>query len=122
MNMILHDFSTANIASGGEGTLVKLRFLNGKQLRTFDYVVANPPFSDKTWSRLALVLPSEDSSVRARRRCRPRRPMRERAFLTFSTCSAMLGRPPDVAVPADAVRLRLRAADADRALCRKTTY
>jgi type I restriction enzyme M protein len=39
MNMILHDFSTANIASGGEGTLVKLRFLNGKQLRTFDYVV-----------------------------------------------------------------------------------
>ncbi|MBI5109086.1 MAG: SAM-dependent DNA methyltransferase [Rhodocyclales bacterium] len=51
MNMILHDFPTANIASGGEGTLVKPRFL-GKdgQLRTYDYVVANPPFSDKTWS------------------------------------------------------------------------
>lgn len=50
MNMILHDFPTANIASGGEGTLVKPRFLNGEQLRTYDYVVANPPFSDKTWS------------------------------------------------------------------------
>ncbi|HEX8963678.1 MAG TPA: class I SAM-dependent DNA methyltransferase, partial [Rhodocyclaceae bacterium] len=51
MNMILHDFPTANIASGGEGTLVKPRFL-GKdgELRTYDYVVANPPFSDKTWS------------------------------------------------------------------------
>jgi type I restriction enzyme M protein len=50
MNMILHDFPTANIASGGEGTLVKPRLLDGDQLRTYDYVVANPPFSDKTWS------------------------------------------------------------------------
>jgi len=53
MNMILHDFPTASIASGGEGTLVKPRFLDEKddrQLRTYDYVVANPPFSDKTWS------------------------------------------------------------------------
>jgi type I restriction enzyme M protein len=50
MNMILHDFPTANIASGGEGTLVKPRFLDGEQLRTYDFVVANPPFSDKTWS------------------------------------------------------------------------
>lgn len=50
MNMILHDFPTANIAAGGEGTLVKPRFLDGEQLRTYDYVVANPPFSDKSWS------------------------------------------------------------------------
>ena len=50
MNTILHDFPTANTASGGEGTLVKPRFLDGEQLRTYDYVVANPPFSDKTWS------------------------------------------------------------------------
>ncbi|MDO8527874.1 MAG: N-6 DNA methylase [Deltaproteobacteria bacterium] len=50
MNMILHDFPTANIQSGGEGTLVKPKFLDGVQLRTYDYVVANPPFSDKTWS------------------------------------------------------------------------
>jgi type I restriction enzyme M protein len=50
MNMILHDFPTANIQSGGEGTLVKPKFLDGVHLRTYDYVVANPPFSDKTWS------------------------------------------------------------------------
>src|ERR1700755_1116619 len=50
MNMILHDFPTANVAAGGEGTLVKPRFLDGERLRTYDYVVANPPFSDKTWS------------------------------------------------------------------------
>ena len=50
MNMILHDFPTARIESGGEGTLVKPKFLDGEHLRTYDYVVANPPFSDKTWS------------------------------------------------------------------------
>ena len=50
MNVILHDFATAKIESGGEGTLVKPRFLDGEDLRTYDYVVANPPFSDKTWS------------------------------------------------------------------------
>lgn len=48
MNMILHDFPTANIISGN--TLVDPKFKNGEQLRTYDYVVANPPFSDKTWS------------------------------------------------------------------------
>ncbi len=48
MNMILHDFPTANIISGN--TLAGPKFLNGAQLRTYDYVVANPPFSDKTWS------------------------------------------------------------------------
>ena len=47
MNMILHDFPTANIVSGD--TLVAPKFKNGEQLRTYDYVVANPPFSDKTW-------------------------------------------------------------------------
>ena len=48
MNMILHDFPTANILSGN--TLANPKFLQGQQLRTYDYVVANPPFSDKTWS------------------------------------------------------------------------
>src|ERR1051326_9204463 len=48
MNMILHDFPTANIISGN--TLSDPKFKNGEQLRTYDYVVANPPFSDKTWS------------------------------------------------------------------------
>jgi len=48
MNMILHDFPTASIVSGN--TLAAPKFKNGEQLRTYDYVVANPPFSDKTWS------------------------------------------------------------------------
>ncbi|XHX75678.1 MAG: N-6 DNA methylase (plasmid) [Stenomitos frigidus ULC029] len=46
--MILHDFPTANILPGN--TLTAPKFKEGKQLRTYDYVVANPPFSDKTWS------------------------------------------------------------------------
>jgi type I restriction enzyme M protein len=48
MNMILHDFPTANILSGN--TLSNPKFLDGTHLRTYDYVVANPPFSDKAWS------------------------------------------------------------------------
>ncbi len=48
MNMILHDFPTANILSGN--TLFDPKFKDGEQLRTYDYVVANFPFSDKTWS------------------------------------------------------------------------
>jgi type I restriction enzyme M protein len=48
MNMILHDFPTANILQGN--TLAAPKFKDGESLRTYDYVVANPPFSDKTWS------------------------------------------------------------------------
>jgi type I restriction enzyme M protein len=48
MNMILHDFPTASIVSGN--TLAAPKFRDGERLRTYDYVVANPPFSDKTWS------------------------------------------------------------------------
>jgi type I restriction enzyme M protein len=48
MNMILHDFPTANVLSGN--TLFDPKFKDGENLRTYDYVVANPPFSDKTWS------------------------------------------------------------------------
>jgi len=48
MNMILHDFPTANILNGN--TLASPKFKDGENLRTYDFVVANPPFSDKTWS------------------------------------------------------------------------
>ncbi len=48
MNMILHDFPTAHILHGN--TLSDPKFKEGEQLRTYDYVVANPPFSDKAWS------------------------------------------------------------------------
>jgi type I restriction enzyme M protein len=48
MNMILHDFPTANIQQGN--TLASPKFKDGERLRAYDYVVANPPFSVKTWS------------------------------------------------------------------------
>jgi type I restriction enzyme M protein len=48
MNMILHHNPGAVIEQGN--TLADPKFLDGDQLKTFDYVVANPPFSDKRWS------------------------------------------------------------------------
>ncbi|NKI35869.1 N-6 DNA methylase [Wenzhouxiangella sp. XN79A] len=56
MNMILHDFPTANIVQGN--TLANPKFKDGEALRTYDYVVANPPFSDKSWS--AGITPEDD--------------------------------------------------------------
>ena len=47
MNMILHDQPTALIVQGN--TLTNPLFKDGDALKTFDYVVANPPFSDKRW-------------------------------------------------------------------------
>ncbi|OPG65439.1 type I restriction-modification system subunit M [Helicobacter pylori] len=51
MNMILHNSTTADIAKGGSSTLSNPLFTteNG-MLKTFDYVVANPPFSLKNWT------------------------------------------------------------------------
>ena len=48
MNMILHGQATAEVRQGN--TIVSPQFLDGDALKTFDYVVANPPFSDKRWS------------------------------------------------------------------------
>jgi len=54
MNMILHGYPTADIQQGN--TLSSPRFLNQTKsndtgtLQRFDYVVANPPFSDKGWT------------------------------------------------------------------------
>ncbi len=48
MNMVLHNHSDALIAQGN--TLTDPKFRDGEALKTFDYVVANPPFSDKRWS------------------------------------------------------------------------
>lgn len=48
MNMILHDNPTAEIKQGN--TLANPLFLDEQgALKIFDYVVANPPFSDKRW-------------------------------------------------------------------------
>ncbi|GAA8409845.1 type I restriction-modification system subunit M [Helicobacter pylori] len=51
MNMILHNSADAEIAKGGSSTLSNPLFTekNG-MLKTFDYIVANPPFSLKNWT------------------------------------------------------------------------
>ena len=48
MNMVLHNNPTALVAQGN--TLADPKFKDGDALKTYDYVVANPPFSDKRWS------------------------------------------------------------------------
>lgn len=47
LNMWLHDKSTAVITKGN--TLSDPKYVERGALKTFDYVVANPPFSDKKW-------------------------------------------------------------------------
>lgn len=49
MNMILHNNPTAEIRQGNTLTDPKFRE-DATLLKTFDFVVANPPFSDKRWS------------------------------------------------------------------------
>ena len=48
MNMILHGNPTATIWQGN--TLTDPQAKDGEELKQFDFVVANPPFSDKRWS------------------------------------------------------------------------
>lgn len=57
MNMILHNNPTAEIAQGN--TLSNPLFQENGSLKTFDFVVANPPFSDKRWSS-GLTLPDDE--------------------------------------------------------------
>ncbi len=56
MNMILHDNPTAEIKQGN--TLANPLFMENGNLKTFDFVVANPPFSDKRWNN-GLNLPKD---------------------------------------------------------------
>jgi type I restriction enzyme M protein len=48
MNMVLHDQPGALIQAAN--TITNPLYKDGDVLKTFDYVVANPPFSDKRWS------------------------------------------------------------------------
>lgn len=48
MNMILHNCPSAEIKR--ENTLSTPEFKQGNTLKTFDFAVANPPFSTKAWS------------------------------------------------------------------------
>jgi type I restriction enzyme M protein len=51
MNLVLHGVSDFQIASGN--TLSAPAFVAGDRLRTFDVVLANPPYSIKKWNRSA---------------------------------------------------------------------
>lgn len=48
MNMILHGNEIADIRKGD--TITSPQFTNGEALETFDFIVANPPFSIKSWN------------------------------------------------------------------------
>lgn len=51
MNMVLHNHASDVLSIKRENTLANPQFLdNNGSLKTFDYVVANPPFSYKSWS------------------------------------------------------------------------
>ncbi len=51
MNLVLHGVSDFHIAAGN--TLAAPAFAEGDRLRTFDVVLANPPYSIKKWNRTA---------------------------------------------------------------------
>lgn len=57
MNMILHNNATAKIWKGNTITDPQWKEENG-QLKTFDFAVANPPFSNKNWTNG--INPQED--------------------------------------------------------------
>lgn len=48
MNMVLHNYPTADIKQGN--TLTSPFWTEHGELKRFDYIVANPPFSDKAWT------------------------------------------------------------------------
>jgi len=51
MNMILHNNADAEVAPGGHSTLAEPFFKQDSiSLKTFDFAVANPPFSFKAWN------------------------------------------------------------------------
>lgn len=49
MNLVIHGVSDFHVASGN--TLTAPSFVDGDKLRTFDVVLANPPYSIKKWNR-----------------------------------------------------------------------
>jgi type I restriction enzyme M protein len=58
MNMILHDCATADIWQDNSVSSPHFKDAKTSALKTFDFVVANPPFSTKAWS--TGFNPSED--------------------------------------------------------------
>lgn len=56
MNMFLHNVPTADVKAGN--TLTEPQFQKNGALDRFDFVVANPPFSDKAW--MTGIVPDKD--------------------------------------------------------------
>jgi len=63
MNMFLHGSPTAEIRQGN--TLATPKFLVDGELQRFDFIVANPPFSDKKWS-MGLDISTADADTYGR--------------------------------------------------------
>ncbi|WP_026090754.1 type I restriction-modification system subunit M [Sandarakinorhabdus sp. AAP62] len=60
MNMFLHNVPTAEVKAGN--TLTEPQFQKAGALDRFDFVVANPPFSDKAW--MTGIVPDKDEFER----------------------------------------------------------
>jgi len=105
MNMILHNNPTATIIQGN--TLSNPKFLDGDVLKTFDYVVANPPFSDKRWTtgldplndphdRFAFGVPPKKQAITpicCTLSVRSKVPAPARAFCRMACCSEATPKP-----------------------------
>lgn len=63
MNMFLHGSPTAEIRQGN--TLANPKFIENGELQRFDFIVANPPFSDKKWS-MGLNISTADADTYGR--------------------------------------------------------
>lgn len=63
MNMFLHGSALAEIRQGN--TLASPKFIVDGELQRFDFIVANPPFSDKKWS-MGLDISTADADVYGR--------------------------------------------------------
>ncbi len=128
MNMILHNHATALIARGN--SLTDPQFMDGGPLKTFDYVVANPPFSDKRWST-GLEPLQDPTSVSSLSACRPASrgttptcctssapsnpPAREPAFCRTACCSEATPRRTSAAL--SCARVISRASSASPPTC-----
>ena len=81
MNMFLHDEPSARDLEGQHPHRARTGSSPDGSLKTFDFAVANPPFSDKSW--INGLDPSTTSSGASRWACRPRR-----TATTLSCCTS----------------------------------
>ena len=61
MNLYLNSVEDFSIVR--EDTLGHPAFINGSRLRTFDIVLANPPYAIKQWNREAFMKKSKNKGI-----------------------------------------------------------